>query len=176
MVSVTSLLTTVLVVAGIASAKPVPKTTEQPVVTYLGTQGPLLSSGAWTSKGIVYTSGTVPTFNGSIITGGIEEQTVRCSFEKTFLFFPKRRRFITDNFQAQVIKNIGAVLEEAGTSWDYVMKTTVFLANMSDYTAMNEVYGAMLPSPKPARTAVEVGKLPGNFLIEIEAIAAIPDS
>lgn len=56
------------------------------------------------------------------------------------------------------------------------MKTTVFLANMSDYTAMNAVYGAMLASPKPARTAVEVGKLPGNFLIEIEAIAAIPDS
>ncbi|KAJ4371784.1 hypothetical protein N0V86_008338 [Didymella sp. IMI 355093] len=152
MVSVTSLLTTVLIVAGFAGAKPVPKSAEQPVVTYLGTQGPILSSGAWTSKGIVYTSGTVPTFNGSIIAGGIEEQT------------------------AQVIKNIGAVLEEAGTSWDYVMKTTVFLANMSDYTAMNEVYGAMLPSPKPARTAVEVGKLPGNFLIEIEAIAAIPDS
>jgi reactive intermediate/imine deaminase len=78
--------------------------------------------------------------------------------------------------QAQVIKNIAAVLEEAGTSWDYVMKTTVFLANMSDYTAMNEVYAAMLPTPKPARTAVEVGKLPGNFLIEVEAIAAIPDS
>jgi enamine deaminase RidA (YjgF/YER057c/UK114 family) len=75
-----------------------------------------------------------------------------------------------------VIKNIAAVLEEAGTSWDYVMKTTVFLANMSDYTAMNEVYGSMLPSPKPARTAVEVGKLPGNFLIEMEAIAAIPDA
>jgi reactive intermediate/imine deaminase len=152
MVSITSLLTTILVIAGVASAKPVPKTAEQPVVTYLGTQGPILSSGAWTSKGIVYTSGTVPTFNGSIIAGGIEAQT------------------------AQVIKNIGAVLEEAGTSWDYVMKTTVFLANMSDYTAMNEVYGSMLPSPKPARTAVEVGKLPGNFLIEIEAIAAIPDS
>jgi enamine deaminase RidA (YjgF/YER057c/UK114 family) len=56
------------------------------------------------------------------------------------------------------------------------MKTTVFLANMSDYTAMNSVYSSMLPSPKPARTAVEVGKLPGAFLIEIEAIAAIPDS
>jgi enamine deaminase RidA (YjgF/YER057c/UK114 family) len=56
-----------------------------------------------------------------------------------------------------------------------VLKTTVFLANMSDYTAMNEVYAAMLPTPKPARTAVEVGKLPGAFLIEIEAIAAIPD-
>jgi enamine deaminase RidA (YjgF/YER057c/UK114 family) len=76
MVSVTSLLTTVLIVAGFASAKPAPKSAEQPVVTYLGTQGPILSSGAWTSKGIVYTSGTVPTFNGSIIAGGIEEQTV----------------------------------------------------------------------------------------------------
>jgi hypothetical protein len=78
--------------------------------------------------------------------------------------------------QAQVIKNIGVILEEAGTSWDYVMKTTVFLANMSDYTAMNSVYGAMLPSPKPARSAVQVGKLPGAFLVEIEAIAAVPDS
>jgi enamine deaminase RidA (YjgF/YER057c/UK114 family) len=78
--------------------------------------------------------------------------------------------------QAQVIKNIATTLEEAGTSWDYVLKTTVFLANMSDYAAMNEVYGSMLPTPKPARTAVEVGKLPGNFLVEIEAIAAIPDS
>ena len=76
MVSITSFLTTVLVVTGIASAKSIPKTAEQPVVTYLGTQGPILSSGAWTSKGIVYTSGTVPTFNGSIIAGGIEEQTV----------------------------------------------------------------------------------------------------
>jgi enamine deaminase RidA (YjgF/YER057c/UK114 family) len=47
---------------------------------------------------------------------------------------------------------------------------------MSDYTAMNSVYGAMLPSPKPARSAVQVGKLPGAFLVEIEAIAAIPDS
>ncbi|KAF2023311.1 hypothetical protein EK21DRAFT_81210 [Setomelanomma holmii] len=152
MVSLKAILTFFLIVAGVAVTKPLPKTAEQPVVIYLGTQGPILSNGAWTSKGIVYTSGTIPTFNGSIVTGGIEAQT------------------------AQVIKNIGAILEEAGTSWDYVMKTTVFLANMSDYTAMNSVYSAMLPSPKPARTAIEVGKLPGAFLIEIEAIAAIPDS
>ncbi|OAK96603.1 hypothetical protein IQ06DRAFT_44970 [Phaeosphaeriaceae sp. SRC1lsM3a] len=152
MVSFTSILSTFLVVAGVTVSTPLPKSASQPVVTYLGTQGPILSSGAWTSKGIVYTSGTVPTFNGSIVAGGIEAQT------------------------AQVIKNIGVILEEAGTSWDYVMKTTVFLANMSDYTAMNSVYSSMLPSPKPARTAVEVGKLPGAFLIEIEAIAAIPDS
>lgn len=56
-----------------------------------------------------------------------------------------------------------------------MLKTTVFLATMDDYAAMNEVYAAMLPNPKPARTAVEVGKLPGNFSIEIEAIAAIPN-
>ncbi|EAT79477.2 hypothetical protein SNOG_13150 [Parastagonospora nodorum SN15] len=142
MVSFTSIFTTFLAVASITIAKPTPKSAPQPVVTYLGTQGPIL----------LYTSGTVPTFNGSIVAGGIEAQT------------------------AQVIKNIGVILEEAGTSWDYVMKTTVFLANMSDYTAMNSVYSAMLPSPKPARTAVEVGKLPGAFLIEIEAIAAIPDA
>lgn len=55
------------------------------------------------------------------------------------------------------------------------MKTTVYLASMDDYAAMNEVYGAMLPSPKPGRTAVQVGQLPGKFLVEIEAIAAIPD-
>lgn len=77
MVSITFVVTTVLAVAGLACAKPVLKSAEQPVVTYLGTQGPILSSGAWTSKGIVYTSGTVPSFNGSIISGGIEEQTVR---------------------------------------------------------------------------------------------------
>lgn len=127
------------------------------------------ASGAWTSKGIVYTSGTVPSFNGSIVTGGIEAQTV-CYLSMIL------SNLITHITQAQVIKNIGTILEEAGTSWDYVMKTTVYLANMSDYTAMNSVYGAMLPSPKPARTAVEVGKLPGAFLIEMEAIAAIPDA
>ncbi|KAF2649878.1 hypothetical protein K491DRAFT_697736 [Lophiostoma macrostomum CBS 122681] len=152
MVSFTAIFTGFLLATGTAVATLAPKLAEQPVVTYLGTQGPILSSGAFTTKGIVYTSGTVPSVNGTIIEGGIAEQT------------------------AQVIKNIAAVLEEAGTSWDYVLKTTVFLANMSDYTAMNEVYGALLPTPKPARTAVEVGKLPGDFLIEVEAIAAIPDS
>ena len=76
--------------------------------------------------------------------------------------------------QRSVINKLAVILEEAGTSWDYVLKTTVYLANMSDYSAMNEVYGEMLPNPKPARTAIQVGRLPGNFSIEIEAIAAIP--
>lgn len=82
---------------------------------------------------------------------------------------------LTASQQEQVIANIAAILEEAGTSWSYVLKTTIFLASMDDYAAVNGVYGALLPDPKPARTAVEVGKLPGDFLVEIEAIAAIPD-
>lgn len=97
MVSFTSMIATFLAVAG-AIAKPAPKLAEQPVVTYLGTQGPILctcpfsslhfntlthlfsASGAWTSKGIVYTSGTVPSVNGTIVGGGIEAQTVRFPF------------------------------------------------------------------------------------------------
>lgn len=126
------------------------------------------ASGAFTTKAIVYTAGTVPSLNGTIVSGGIKNQTVRDPK-------PPSTHLNPNPLQAQVIKNIAVILAEAGTSWDYVLKTTVFLANMSDYTAMNEVYGAMLPTPKPARTAVEVGKLPGAFLIEIEAIAAIPD-
>ncbi|ORY16018.1 Endoribonuclease L-PSP/chorismate mutase-like protein [Clohesyomyces aquaticus] len=152
MVRLSAVFSVALSLAATTHALPYQKNSTQPVVTYLGTQGPILSSGAFTTKGIVYTSGTVPSKNGTIVEGGIGPQT------------------------AQVITNIAAVLKEAGTSWDYVLKTTVFLASMDDYAAMNEVYGAMLPFPKPARTAVEVGKLPGNFLIEIEAIAAIPDS
>lgn len=114
----------------------------------------------------MYTSGTVPSLNGTIVSGGIKNETV-CLYDT-------RRSLLTAR-QAQVIRNIAAILEEAGTSWDYVLKTTVYLADMDDYTAMNEIYAAMLPSPKPARTAVEVGKLPGNFSIEMEAIAAIPE-
>ena len=55
-----------------------------------------------------------------------------------------------------------------------MLKTTVYLASMDDYAEMNEVYAEMLPDPKPGRTAVEVGQLPGNFSVEIEAIAAVP--
>lgn len=87
---------------------------------------------------------------------------------------PIKGRSLSVLLQAQVIANIAAILEEAGTSWDYVLKTTVYLANMSDYSAMNEVYAELLPDPKPARTAIQVARLPGNFSIEVEAIAALP--
>jgi reactive intermediate/imine deaminase len=77
--------------------------------------------------------------------------------------------------QRQVLTNIAAVFEEAGTSWEYALKTTVMLANMSDFAAMNAVYREFLPDPKPARTTFQVGQLPGDFLVEIEAIAALPE-
>ena len=70
----------------------------------------------------------------------------------------------------QVCKNLGEVLKEAGTSFDKVLKTTCFLADMSDFAAFNEVYGKYFTS-KPARSCVEVARLPKDGVIEIEAIA-----
>lgn len=76
MVQLLSLLTPFIALAGFVAAAPTGKGAE-PIVTYLGSQGPILSGGAWTSKGIVFTAGTVPSKNGTIVAGGIEEQTVR---------------------------------------------------------------------------------------------------
>ena len=70
----------------------------------------------------------------------------------------------------QVCKNLGEVLKEAGTSFDKVLKTTCFLADMSDFAAFNEVYGKYFTS-KPARSCVAVKTLPKGVLCEIEAIA-----
>ena len=71
----------------------------------------------------------------------------------------------------QVCKNIGAILEEAGTSFDKVLKTTCFLADMGDFSAFNEVYAKYFTGTYPARSCVEVARLPKDVLIEIEAIA-----
>ena len=70
----------------------------------------------------------------------------------------------------QVMKNIGAVLEEAGANYTDVMKTTCFLADMSDFAAFNEVYGKYFTG-KPARSCVAVKTLPKNVLCEVEVIA-----
>lgn len=72
---------------------------------------------------------------------------------------------------AQSISNIKAILAEAGFSIDNVVKTTVFLANMADFTAMNEVYAEAFTAPFPARSAVAVRELPKQVLVEIETIA-----
>lgn len=71
----------------------------------------------------------------------------------------------------QACRNVGAVLEEAGTSFDKVLKTTCFLADMGDFAAFNEIYAKYFTS-KPARSCVAVKTLPKNALCEIEVIAA----
>lgn len=72
----------------------------------------------------------------------------------------------------RVMKNIGAVLEEAGANYTDVMKTTCFLADMSDFAAFNEVYGKYFTG-KPARSCVAVKTLPKNVLCEVEVIVAL---
>ena len=74
----------------------------------------------------------------------------------------------------QVCKNLGEVLKEAGTSFDKVLKTTCFLADMSDFAAFNEVYGKYFTT-KPARSCVAVKTLPKGVLCEVELIAAVEE-
>lgn len=71
----------------------------------------------------------------------------------------------------QVMKNLAAILEEAGSGLDRLVKTTVFLANFDDFQAMNEVYARHVGEQPPARATVEVSRLPSGALVEIEAIA-----
>lgn len=98
---------------------------------------------------IFYTSGQIPLdpATGAFVEGGIKEQT------------------------RQALTNIKAILEEAGTSMDNVLKTTVFMANMDDFADMNAVYAEFFTEPYPARSAVAVKTLPKGALIEIEVIA-----
>jgi 2-iminobutanoate/2-iminopropanoate deaminase len=107
------------------------------------------------SQGIIagnlfYSSGQIPlTAEGELVTGDIAEQT------------------------HQVFKNLKAVLEEAGASFESVVKATVFLKDMNSFTAFNEVYGHYFAEHKPARSCVEVARLPKDVLVEIEVIALI---
>ncbi|MBO0472748.1 hypothetical protein IGL98_001819 [Enterococcus sp. DIV0840] len=73
----------------------------------------------------------------------------------------------------QVLKNIAAILEEVGSDFDHVVKTTCFLKNMNDFAAFNDVYAGAFTNQLPARSAVEVARLPKDVLIEIEIIAAV---
>ena len=101
---------------------------------------------------LVFTSGQIPLdpSTGKIVSSGIEEQT------------------------KQVFANLSAVLEEAGTSLDNLIKTTCFLANLDDFATVNEIYGTYFPSGVfPSRSAFEVSKLPMGSLIKIEGIAII---
>ena len=99
---------------------------------------------------IVFTSGQIPI---NPATGDIENTTIEEQTE-------------------QVMKNLGAVLAEAGSSFDKAIKTTCFLANISDFVAFNGVYAKYFTS-KPARSCVAVKDLPKNALVEVEVIATI---
>jgi 2-iminobutanoate/2-iminopropanoate deaminase len=101
------------------------------------------------SNGFVFASGQIPINpeTGEFVAGGITEQT------------------------EQVIKNLSRVLEAAGSGLNRVVKTTVFLADMEEFAAMNEVYGKFFSEEPPARATVEAARLPRDARVEIEAIA-----
>lgn len=102
-------------------------------------------------NGLVYTAGQIPIDpkSGEFVAGGIAAQT------------------------RQVFDNLKAVLKAAGSSLDQVVKATVFLRNMSDFAAMNEVYAEYLGDVKPARSTVAVAELPRGALIEIDLVAVV---
>jgi 2-iminobutanoate/2-iminopropanoate deaminase len=101
------------------------------------------------TNGLIFASGQIPIDpkSGQFVEGGIKEQT------------------------KQVLKNLSAVLEAAGSSLSRVVKTTVFLADMQEFGAMNEVYGEFFKEEPPARATVEAARLPRDARVEIEAIA-----
>jgi 2-iminobutanoate/2-iminopropanoate deaminase len=74
----------------------------------------------------------------------------------------------------QVMRNLAAILAEAGSGLEHLIKTTVFLQDLADFSAMNEVYARHVGDRPPARSTVEVAKLPSGALVEIEAIATVP--
>ncbi len=89
---------------------------------------------------------------------------------------PNTGEFVSDNVAEQthqVLKNLSAVLEAAGTDLNNVVKTTVFLADMNDFTAMNEVYAEYFSENKPARATVQAARLPKDARVEIECIALL---
>ena len=90
---------------------------------------------------------------------------------------PATGQVIQGNVGAQterVMTNLGAVIATVGATWKDVVKTTVFLQDMGDFPAVNEIYGRTLGDARPARSTVQVSALPRGVLVEIEAVVAIP--
>src|ERR671918_383828 len=73
----------------------------------------------------------------------------------------------------RVFRNLGAILEAAGASFDKVVRTTVYLADMNDFAVMNEVYGTYFSSPAPARATIQAARLPKDARVEIDVIAEV---
>ena len=89
---------------------------------------------------------------------------------------PQTGNFVSENVAEQtrqVLKNLSAVLEAAGTNLNNVVKTTVFLADMNDFAAMNEIYAEFFNENKPARATVQAARLPRDARVEIECIALV---
>lgn len=107
-------------------------------------------SQATEANGIVFVSGQLPidVSTGEFVEGGIKEQT------------------------AQALKNVGYILDEAGCTYDNVLKSTVYLSDIKNFAAMNEVYATFFKEPYPARVAYAVVALPKGALVEIDVIAA----
>lgn len=111
-------------------------------------------SQAIVANGMVYTAGQIPLdpATGTLVEGDIAAQTER------------------------VMRNVQAVLQAAGADLSTVVKTTVFLRDMGDFTAMNEVYGRWFGEHAPARSTVQAARLPRDVAVEIEAIAVVGNS
>ncbi|WP_173917384.1 RidA family protein [Halobacillus sp. Marseille-Q1614] len=87
---------------------------------------------------------------------------------------PETMEFVSDNVKEQteqVMKNIGAILQEAGLSYKHIVKANIFMDSMDDFAVVNEVYASFLSEPYPARAAIQAAKLPKGAKVEIEAIA-----
>ena len=99
----------------------------------------------------LFVSGQIPLdpATAAIVAGGIAEQTHR------------------------VLQNLGAILRAAGVSFDCVVKTTVYLADMAEFGAMNEVYATYFPAPAPARATVQAARLPRDVKVEIDLVAYV---
>ncbi len=100
-------------------------------------------------SGMVFTSGQLGMDEKGMLKETVEEQAKRA------------------------LENLKAVLEEAGTTMDHIVKTTVFLADINDFVKVNEIYGTFFNQPYPARSAVQVANLPKGAKVEIEAIATL---
>jgi len=112
----------------------------------IGPYSPALRAGNF-----LFLSGQIPIdpASGALVDGGIVAQT------------------------EQVMRNIGALLEAAGAGFEHVVRTTVFLADMNEFAAMNECYAKFVVDPPPARSTVQVARLPRDARVEIDAIAVL---